>query len=166
MATDRPMPELAPVTSAFWPSSGFAVCDASAMVSPHSRCDAPGLHDDPTDGRTGRGSSHTPSKSLFCASRGLPTLSATAAIIAVHFLPPPVRARAVGLRIKRSVVAALAITAAMPLAVMPPAAPIGDVLSFARGHRFERARRGRRGLGGKRAQPQAGEPQDADHCQC
>jgi hypothetical protein len=67
--------------------------------------------------------------------------AATPAILAVHFLPPAARTDGIGLRKSGAVIVALAavgrvavaaigrvIPAAMSMTLLPPAAPIGDVL--------------------------------------
>ena len=67
--------------------------------------------------------------------------TATAAILAVHFLPPAARTDGIGLRKGRAVIVAVAavgivavaaigrvIQAAMAMTVLPPAAPVGNVL--------------------------------------
>ena len=100
-------------------------------------------------------------------SRALGTAT-TAAIIAVHFLPPTPRAGRIGLRIKWPIVAVAVAAvgrsgpAAMAVAVLPPAAPIGDVLNC--GRPTDRGRQvcinlrgGWRGLSTQRPEPQAGD---------
>src|SRR5262245_5245626 len=88
--------------------------------------------------------------------------AATAAIIAVHFLPPTARTGRIGLGVKRPIVAVavaavgLCRPAAVALAVSPKTAPIGNLLRHRWGadrgrHGCIERRGGRRGRGTERA---------------